>query len=101
MSLNDAEALAPELKLSKVLRELVPSAYKLDRVIVMAPRYLKDISALLSDTPRETLHTYFLWKAIQAFSNFVESDAVAPIARFRNELSGQVLDVPHVFSASY
>ena len=90
MSLKDAEALAPELKLSEVLKDLVPSKYKLDRVIVMAPQYLKDISKLLSDTPEQTLHTYFLWKAIQAFSSFVEADAVTPILRLRNELSGQV-----------
>jgi endothelin-converting enzyme len=90
MSLEDAEALAPELKLSKVLGDLVPSHYKLDRLIVMSPDYLKALSKILSETPEDTLHTYFLWKTIQSLSGFVEADAVAPIARFKNELSGQV-----------
>ncbi|KIW66438.1 hypothetical protein PV04_05773 [Phialophora macrospora] len=89
MSLKDAEALAPEFKLSKVLHELVPSGYTPDRIIVMAPEYLKDLSKLVSDTSKETLHAYFLWKTIQAYYSFIEADAVVPIARFQNELSGQ------------
>ena len=90
MSLKDAEALAPELKLSGVLGDLVPSKYKLDRLIVMSPDYLKLLGDILSTTPQEILHTYFLWKTIQTFSSYIEADAVAPIDRFRNELSGQV-----------
>jgi endothelin-converting enzyme len=90
MSLKDAEALVPELKLSKILHELVPSGYTPDRIIVMAPQYLKDLSKLVSDTSKETLHAYFLWKTIQSYYSFIEADAVVPIERFQNELSGQV-----------
>lgn len=91
MSLKDADALAPKFKISHVLKDLVPSNYKLDRVIVMSPQYLKDLNELVKDTPEEVLLTYFQWKTIQAFASYIEADAVTPILRFRNELSGQVI----------
>lgn len=91
MSLKDADALAPKFEISKILTDLVPSKYKLDRVIVMAPQYLKDLNKLVTDTPQEVLLTYFQWKTIQAFASYIEADAVTPILRLRNELSGQVL----------
>ncbi len=90
MSLADADALTPQLNLSKVLKALVPSDYKLDGLIVMAPKYMKDLAKLLSETSADTLHTYFLWKAIQAFSGYVEADALTPYKRFSNELQGKV-----------
>ena len=90
MSLKDAEDLVPELKISEILNHLVPSNYKLERLIVMSPQYLKDLGKLVSETPKETLHTYFLWKTIQSFASFVEAEAVTPILRFQNELGGRV-----------
>lgn len=91
MSLSDADALAPQLHLSKVLKGLVPCDYKLNRVIVMAPKFLKDLSTLLSETSQDTLHTYFLWKTIQAYASYIEADAVTPLKRFSNELQGKVI----------
>lgn len=91
MSLSEAADLAPQIGLSKVLKNLVPKDYKPDRIIVMAPQYLKDLKHLIADTPKDTLHAYFVWKAIQSYYSFVESDAVTPITRFQNELSGQVM----------
>lgn len=90
MSLAEADALSPQLNLSKVLSGLVPQDYKLERLIVMAPKYVKELGNLLSDTSKETLHTYFLWKAIQGFSSYIEADALTPYKRFSNELQGKV-----------
>jgi predicted metalloendopeptidase len=90
MSLSDADALAPQVGLSKILKDLVPSDYKLERLIVTSPSYLKELSKALSKTPKDVLHSFFLWKTIQAFHGFVEADAVVPIDRFQNELAGQV-----------
>ncbi|KIW95732.1 uncharacterized protein Z519_04317 [Cladophialophora bantiana CBS 173.52] len=89
MSLADADTLTPQLKLSQILDSLVPKDYNLDRVIVMAPQYMKDLSKLLTDTPKETLHSYFIWKAIQSYASFIEADAVEPLKRFSNELAGK------------
>ncbi|EXJ92195.1 hypothetical protein A1O3_00745 [Capronia epimyces CBS 606.96] len=88
-SLAEAERLTPQLHLSKILKSLVPSDYDLDRVIVMAPEYLKDLANLLDETSEDTLRAYFLWKAIQAYASYVEADAITPYRRFSNELQGK------------
>ena len=56
----------------------------------MAPEYLKNLTTILSDTPKEVLHTYLLWKQIQAYGPYIEADAVAPLRQFSNELQGKV-----------
>ncbi|KIW32984.1 uncharacterized protein PV07_04489 [Cladophialophora immunda] len=89
MSLADADALTPQLKLSDILDSLVPADYKLERVIVMAPQYMKDLSKLLAETPKKTLHSFFIWKAIQSYASFIEADAVVPLKQFSNELVGK------------
>lgn len=56
----------------------------------MAPDYMKNLSSLLSSTPRETIHTYLLWKQIQSHGSYVEADAVTPLRQLSNELQGKV-----------
>ena len=90
MSLADADKLTPQLHLSKLIDSLAPSDAKPDRVIVMAPDYHKNLTTLLSETPRDIIHGYLRWKAIQSFGSYVEADAVTPLRQFSNELQGKV-----------
>ena len=90
MSLADADKLTPPLHLAKIINNLAPSHAKPERIIVMAPSYMKNLTTLLSDTPKETLQTYLLWKAIQAYGAYIEADAVVPLKQFANELQGKV-----------
>ncbi|KAK5044530.1 hypothetical protein LTR84_010741 [Exophiala bonariae] len=89
LSLKDTDALTPDLHISKLIESLSPSDVKTERVIVMAPQYLKDLNKLISDTPKSVFNTYFQWKAIQAFYSYVEADAITPYRRFVNELQGK------------
>ncbi|KAF2840791.1 endothelin-converting enzyme [Patellaria atrata CBS 101060] len=89
MSVADADALAPQLRLSKLIDSLEPCGFETDRIIVMAPQYLKDLNDILSNTTDDVLHAYFFWKAIQKFSSYVEADALTPYKRFVNELQGK------------
>jgi hypothetical protein len=90
LSLKDTDALTPDLHISKLIESLSPADVKTDRVIVMAPKYLKDLNKLISSTPKSVFNTYFQWKAIQAFYPYVEADAITPYKRFINELQGKV-----------
>lgn len=90
MSLKDTDALTPDLHISKLIESLSPTDVKTDRVIVMAPQYLKDLNKLISSTPKSVFNTYFQWKVIQAFYPYVEADAITPYKRFVNELQGKV-----------
>jgi endothelin-converting enzyme len=90
MSLADADSLTPQIHLSKIIDNLAPSDFKTRRLIVMSPQYMKDLTSILNNTSKEVLQTYFLWKAVQAFSPDIEADAIKPYRRFANELQGKV-----------
>jgi len=90
MSLKEADSLVPQLQLPKLLKSLAPKNYDVDRIIVMAPGYLKTVSKLLEETPRDTIQAYLEWKVIQVFGGYIEADAIKPYKRFTNELQGKV-----------
>jgi endothelin-converting enzyme len=90
MSLEDADALTPQIQLSKLINTLAPSDYRTSRLIVLSPSYMKDLEKILSETPDDVLQIYFIWKTIQSFASYIEADAVAPYKRFSNEVQGKV-----------
>lgn len=90
MSPSEADKLVPQIDLPSILKSLVPRDYDIDRIIVMAPQYLKELSKLLDQTSKETLDTYIAWKVVQTFNSYVEADALVPYKRFQNELQGKV-----------
>ena len=90
MLIDEAAAIAPEIELKALLAGQAPSGSKIERVIVMTPDYLKELSIILASTDKEVLQGYFLWKAVQSFSSYVDADAVKPYRRFVNVLAGKV-----------
>jgi endothelin-converting enzyme len=90
MSLKEASSLAPQLQLSTILNGLAPSDVQVDRLIVMSPTYMTNLSSILDQTPKKVLQTYLVWKAIQTYSSVVEADEVKPYTEFSNELEGKV-----------
>lgn len=90
MTLKEANLLTPQIDLSSIVKGFAPSGVKVGRVIVMAPKYMKSLSTILSETPTEVLHTYFAWKIIQAYSSAVEADEVKSYSRFKNQIQGKV-----------
>ena len=69
---------------------LAPASSKIERVIVMAPNYLKELSITLAATDMNVLQGYFLWKTVQAYAPYVDAVAVKPYKRFLNVLAGKV-----------
>ena len=90
MLIDEAAAIAPEIELKALLEGQAPPNSKIERVIVMTPKYLKELSVILAATDREVLQSYFVWKAVQSFSAYVDTDAVKPYKRFVNVLAGKV-----------
>lgn len=90
MLIDEADAIAPEIELKALISGLAPSGADFGRVIVMAPKYLKELSIILAATDKEVVQNYFLWKAVQSLASYVDADAVKPYKRFRNVLSGKV-----------
>ena len=94
MLIDDAAAIAPEIELKALLAGQAPKDTKIERVIVMTPDYLKDLSVILAATSSDVLQSYFIWKAVQSFSAYVDTDAVKPYRRFVNVLSGKACASP-------
>lgn len=92
VSLADADKTVPQLQLAKLIESLAPADKTPNRIIMMAPQYMKNLTSILSKTPEEVVHTYILWKQIQTFASYIEADAVTPLRQFSNELQGKVGD---------
>lgn len=90
MLIDEAAAIAPEIDLKALLAAQVPQNTEVQRVIVTTPQYLKELSVILAATDKEVLQSYYLWKAVQSFSSYVDADAVKPYKRFVNVLAGKV-----------
>ena len=92
-SLDDANKLAPEVDLKGLLHELAPKDVGVNRVIVMAPEYQSKLSSILNETDSEVVMNYFVWKAVQSFSGYIDAEEVKPYRRFVNELAGKVSSI--------
>jgi endothelin-converting enzyme len=89
LSIKETETLVPEISFTDVITELAPHDYKSDRLIVGSPTYMKDLSDILNDASRETVSFFLQWKLIQAYSDIIEDDAIAPLRQFNNKLQGK------------
>jgi endothelin-converting enzyme len=90
MSLADASALCPQIDLDKMVQHYAEkTGTNVDRVIVNAPSYLRNLTDIIKETDAETLQGYLSWKTIQSLSSYVEADSVKPYQRLSKELAGQ------------
>jgi len=81
MPVKEASALAPKIGLADIVTSLA-SGQDIDRLVVMAPNYLKELQTILEETEETVLQSYFIWKTAQSFYPFVDSDVVKPYKRF-------------------
>lgn len=91
-TVEETRSLFPQLSVQYVISVLAPSDYKPDRIIVGSPSYLKLASEIFRNAKPETIQAYFVWKAVQAYVNKVEDDALKPLLRFNDQLGGKAPD---------
>ncbi len=90
MSLADTAKLAPVLGIDYVVKNLAPSTYSHDRMITSFPSAIQNISSIVLATSKETLQTYFMWKAINELVPTVRAPEIEPLRILGNTLSGRV-----------
>lgn len=88
MSLKDASALTPKIGLASIIQSMAGD-HKVERLIVNAPKYLKELQTILEETDDAVLQSYFVWKTVQAFYRYVDSPVVKPYKAFVSELAGK------------
>ena len=91
-SLEETRALIPQISIPYLISRRSPD-YRPTKIIVGSPSYLKAISKLLSNTKKETLQAYLVWKTVQSYGKYIESEALKPLKRFNNQLLGKDPDV--------
>ncbi|KAK1834048.1 hypothetical protein QBC39DRAFT_278180 [Podospora conica] len=88
MSLGEASELVPKVDLAHIISTLA-SSQDVDRVIVTAPKYLKELQTILKETDPAVVQNYFIWKVVQAYHSYVDSPVTKPYKSFVAELSGK------------
>ncbi|KAF9893058.1 hypothetical protein FE257_012469 [Aspergillus nanangensis] len=88
-SMEETRSMLPQVFLSDIIASLAPSGFKTDRLILGSPTYLKSLSAILSETPRETIQLYFKWKIVQAYAGYIEDPKIQPLRELNNKLAGK------------
>ncbi|KAE8377252.1 hypothetical protein BDV26DRAFT_217002 [Aspergillus bertholletiae] len=88
-TIEETQSLLPQLSMSDIISVLAPSDYRSDRLIVGSPSYMKALSSILNDTPREIVHLYFNWKIIQTYADEIEDAKIQPLREFNNRLAGK------------
>lgn len=101
MSIDAATAITPEIELKALVEGQAPKNSKVERVIVMTPNYMEQLSVIIAGTPRDVMQSYFLWKAVQSFSSYVDADAIKPYRRFVNVLAGKVTQYQYKLSTAF
>lgn len=89
LSVKETQSLLPEISFSDMIARLAPSEYKGDRLIVGSPSYMKSLSEILSQTPRQTIQLFLKWKLIQSYVDKIEDSKVKPLREFNNRLAGK------------
>ncbi|KAI4102673.1 MAG: hypothetical protein L6R37_004263 [Teloschistes peruensis] len=88
-SLVEVQTLLPQLSVLSLLSTLAPAGFKPQKVIVGSPSYLKALAKQLDDAEPETIRAYLVWKAVQAYVDQVEDEALIPLKRFNNQIRGK------------
>ncbi|KAE8355164.1 hypothetical protein BDV28DRAFT_129424 [Aspergillus coremiiformis] len=88
-TIKETHSLLPQVSMSDIILALAPSNYKSDRLIVGSPSYMKKLSSILNNTPREVVHLYFKWKIIQAYADEIEDAKIQALREFNNRLAGK------------
>ncbi|KAL2834972.1 hypothetical protein BDW59DRAFT_1858 [Aspergillus cavernicola] len=88
-SIEETKSLLPQVLLSDIISGLAPSEYEADRLIVGSPSYMKSLSKILNETPREIVQLFFKWKLVQVYAEHIESAKIQPLREFNNVLAGK------------
>ncbi|KAK9239731.1 hypothetical protein V1525DRAFT_16115 [Lipomyces kononenkoae] len=87
-SLTELQKTFGGIDFANVIRSMTGSSTLPPKVIVSYPKFLVDLNTVVASASRETLQTYFLWKAIEVLATHLAESAAQPVTEFRNKLRG-------------
>ena len=91
-SIVEIEALITSIHMENLIERQYPR-YLPNKIIVESPGYLRVVTRLLTESTRETIQAYFVWKVVQAHGPKIISEAVKPLLRLNNQLEGRKAEI--------
>ncbi|KAF5021003.1 hypothetical protein F66182_6934 [Fusarium sp. NRRL 66182] len=73
VSIAEAQKQFPELNYEYVIEQLAPKNWEND-IHLIGSAYFNNASQIVSETPTTILQAYFVWKAIDSISVYIEAD---------------------------
>ncbi|KAF4342467.1 endothelin-converting enzyme 1 [Fusarium beomiforme] len=73
ISITEIQELAPQLNFKYVVDQLAPEGFNHSKIGFPFAERFKNISDKFAQTPPEVIQTFFLWKAIEAVSVYIDS----------------------------
>ncbi|ODQ76398.1 hypothetical protein LIPSTDRAFT_46869 [Lipomyces starkeyi NRRL Y-11557] len=71
-----------------LIRTMTASSTLPSKIIVAYPQFLVDLNTVIASASRETLQTYFLWKATEVLATHLSESVAQPVTEFKNKLRG-------------
>jgi predicted metalloendopeptidase len=96
--------MVPEISLSLLLKSLVPDTYKVKPetlINVLNLGYYERLSKVLQSTPRATLRTYFQWRVIKEWADYIHDDFTSPIETLWSRVDGVASSNSTVWRAGF
>ncbi|KAI0541706.1 peptidase family M13 [Xylaria digitata] len=81
--------IGPALGLDNVVKGLALAEHTPDTMLLAFPEFLRNVSQIVSETPKSTIQTFLIWNLIVSYSSYVEAAEVEPLNRFNNILAGR------------
>ncbi|KAK7205471.1 endothelin-converting enzyme, partial [Myxozyma melibiosi] len=87
-TISDLQKTFTPVEFTYLIQSMTGSPTMPGQVIVTYPQYLIDLNKLIPTVSRETLQTYFMWKAIEVYAGHLSDSVARPVTEFRNALRG-------------
>lgn len=86
---SQVDAMVPEFSVTDFLVQQAPKDYKVKTVILSDTYYFGNLSSIIKETPRATLHAYFRWNVLRGWYGRLHKDYTRPSRVFNNQLAGR------------
>jgi endothelin-converting enzyme len=91
-TVGEVDKLVPNISLLKFLQTKVPPGFNLSQsttVIYGDSHYFGNLTDVITNTPRKTIHDYFQWRIAATWIDRLFKDYNTPIRTLKNQLAGK------------
>lgn len=76
MTIEGLQELAPNISWERYMNAIGVDMSKVDTIIVTQPKFVKEVSDMMSDVPMENTKAYLKWNVVNQAANYLNNDMV-------------------------